>query len=190
MGLSGMRLFLAVRLASELQKAIGAFIAQNAVKTKGVKWIDVGQAHFTLFFLGEQPAELVAEIDPLLQKTATEQRSFQLSLGPGGVFPSWKAPRVLWLGVEKGREELKALAAGVTAACMERGVPRPERAFTPHLTLGRVKKPPAVIDREALVRGVEGEMEVAAFTLFSSELRPQGPLYRELATYPLGQVKN
>ena len=49
MGLSGMRLFVAVRLASELQKAIGAFIAQNTAKTKGVKWIDVGQAHFTLF---------------------------------------------------------------------------------------------------------------------------------------------
>jgi 2'-5' RNA ligase len=186
-GLSGMRLFLAVRLASELQKAVGTFITKNAASTKGVKWIDVSQAHFTLFFLGEQPARLVAEIDPLLQEVAAEQRSFQLSLGPGGVFPSWKAPRVLWLGVEKGRGELKALADRVTAACVERGVQRPDRSFTPHLTLGRVKKPPVVLDRETLVRGVEGEMEVAAFTIYASELRPQGPLYRELGIYYLGK---
>ncbi|NLC52727.1 MAG: RNA 2',3'-cyclic phosphodiesterase [Firmicutes bacterium] len=182
-----MRLFVAVRLASELQKAVGAFIAQNASCSKGVKWVDVSQAHFTLFFLGEQPARLVTEIDPLLQKVAAEQESFNLSLGPGGVFPSWKAPRVLWLGVEKGREELKTLAARVTSACVERGVPQPNRAFTPHLTLGRVKKPPAVIDREMLVQGVKGEMEVAAFTLFASELRPRGPVYRELGTYQLAK---
>ncbi len=182
-----MRLFVAVRLASELQQAVGAFIAQNAAKTKGVKWVDASQAHFTLFFLGEQPARLVAELDPLLQKAAAGQGSFLLSLGPGGVFPSWKAPRVLWLGVEKGAEELKSLAARVTAACVEKGAPPPDRAFTPHLTLGRVKKPPVAIDRETLVRGVAGEMTVTAFTLFASELRPQGPLYQELATYQLAK---
>lgn len=87
----------------------------------------------------------------------------------------------------KGREELKALAARVTTACGERGVPRPDRPFTPHLTLGRVKKPPAAIDREALVQGVAGEMVVDVFTLFASELRPEGPIYRELATYRLAR---
>ncbi|NLM37710.1 MAG: RNA 2',3'-cyclic phosphodiesterase [Firmicutes bacterium] len=182
-----MRLFVAVRLTSELQQAVGAFIAQNVVKTKGVKWVDASQAHFTLFFLGEQPARLVTELDPLLQKAAAGQGSFLLTLGPGGVFPSWKAPRVLWLGVEKGQEELKALAARVTAVCVERGVAPPDCPFTPHLTLGRVKSPPVAIDRETLTRGVAGEMTVTAFTLFASELRPEGPLYRELGTYQLGK---
>ena len=190
MGLSGMRLFVAVRLASELQKAIGAFIAQNAAKTKGVKWIDVGQAHFTLFFLGEQPAELVAEIDPLLQKTATEQRSFQLSLGPGGVFPSWKAPRVLWLGVEKGREELKSFGGRGNGSMRGKGGSAPRARLHPS-SHPRTREKTTGSDRPGSISpGVEGEMEVAAFTLFASELRPQGPLYRELATYPLGQVKN
>lgn len=178
-----MRLFLAVQLASHLQKAVAALITQCKENAKGVKWIDARQAHFTLFFLGEQPPQLVAELNPLLQEVAAEHGKFSLALGPGGVFPSWKAPRVLWLGVSTGRDELTALAASVTAVCVERGMPPPDRLFAPHLTIGRVKTRPAVFDREALIRGIEGAMEVESFSLFASELRPQGPLYRELATY-------
>lgn len=185
-----MRLFLAVGLASELQTKVGALIAQSSATSKGVKWIDSRQAHFTLFFLGEQPQALVAKIDPQLKKVAAAHRPFVLSLGGGGVFPSWKNPRVLWLGVEQGREELQALAAEVTAACVQHGLPKPNRPFAPHLTLGRVKTPPVVVDRALLAQGVTGAMRVDRFTFFASELRPQGPLYRELITYRLGSVSS
>lgn len=181
-----MRLFLAVALAAELQSKVGALIDQFSATSKGVKWIDPCQAHFTLFFLGEQPRSLVARLDSLLKTEAAAHRPFLLSLGQGGVFPAWQNPRVLWLGVEQGRAELMALAAGVTAACLQSGLPKLDRPFAPHLTLGRVKKPPAVFDQRLLQRGVTGEMRVDGFTLFASELRPQGPLYRELVTYPLG----
>jgi len=181
-----MRLFLAVALASQLQNKVGALIIQFSATSKGVKWIDSRQAHFTLFFVGEQPRSLVEKLDPFLKAEAAAHRSFLLSLGQGGTFPVWKNPRVLWLGVEKGRAELGLWRPGVTAACLRSGLPKPNRPFIPHLTLGRVKTPPAVFDRELLRRGVAGEMRVDRFTLFASELRPQGPLYRELATYLLG----
>lgn len=181
-----MRLFLAVALAAELQGQAGVLIDRLSAESKGINWIDPSQAHFTLFFLGEQPQTLVAKLDPLLKAEAAAHSPFLLALGQGGVFPNWANPRVLWLGVEKGQAELTALAAGVTGACCRCGLPRPDQRFTPHLTLGRVKTSPAVFDRALLQRGIEGEMKVDRFTLFVSELRPQGPLYRVLTTYSLG----
>ncbi|HEY8392926.1 MAG TPA: RNA 2',3'-cyclic phosphodiesterase [Capillibacterium sp.] len=181
-----MRLFLAVTLTAELQSKVGALIDRFSATSKGIKWVAPHQAHFTLFFLGEQPRSLVAELDPLLKAEAAAHHPFFLSLGQGGTFPSRQNPRVLWLGVEKGQAELTALAAGVTGVCRQCGLPKPVQRFMPHLTLGRVKTTPAVFDRALLERGTGGEMKVDHFTLFVSELRPQGPLYRELATYSLG----
>ena len=180
-----MRLFVAVQLAAELQKKIAAFIGQNAPNAHGVKWIDSSQAHFTLFFLGEQPERLVRDLDPFFKTIAAKQQSFALSLGQGGVFPSWKAPRVLWLGVDQGQEHLGRLAAAITEACVRCGLPKPDRPFAPHLTVGRVKTPSPTLNRAALMQGVTGEMVVDSFTLYASILRPQGPLYREIATYRL-----
>ena len=153
---------------------------------KGVKWI-VPSSPFYPLFLGEQPQALVAKSSPV--EKVRRPSSLVLS-GWRGVFPSWKNPRVLWLGVEQGREELQALAAEVTAACVQHGLPKPNRPFAPHLTLGRVKTPPVVVDRALLAQGVTGAMRVDRFTFFASELRPQGPLYRELITYRLGSVSS
>ncbi len=181
-----MRLFIAVNLSSQLRQLIEEFLSANATDSYGVKWIDSRQAHFTLFFLGEQPPELVSRLSPLLRNVAARQAGFQLTLGGGGVFPSWKAPRVLWLGVEDGKSDLVALAQQVGTACQQAGLPGPDRPFVPHLTLGRVKAPGARFKRELLEQGVHGTMPVVAFTLMESKLTPQGPLYREVELYRFG----
>ncbi|NLW55376.1 MAG: RNA 2',3'-cyclic phosphodiesterase [Firmicutes bacterium] len=181
-----MRLFIAVNLSSQLQQLIDEFVRANAADSHGVKWIDSRQAHFTLFFLGEQSPGLVAKLSPLLGTVAARQASFTLTLGGGGAFPSWKAPRVLWLGVQAGKTNLAALAQEVSTACNQVGIPGPDRPFIPHLTLGRVKTPRARFQRERLEQGVDGGMLVEAFALMESRLTPEGPLYREVEVFRLG----
>jgi 2'-5' RNA ligase len=180
-----MRLFIAVNLSSQLQQLIEEFVCANAAESRGVKWIDSRQAHFTLFFLGEQPPGIVTKLSPLLARAAARQAGFTLTLGGGGVFPSWKAPRVLWLGVQEGKSELVDLAQAVGIACQQAGIPGPDRPFIPHLTLGRVKKPGAYFRRELLEAGVHGSMSVEAFALMESRLTPRGPVYRGVEVYRL-----
>ncbi|HBT18229.1 MAG TPA: RNA 2',3'-cyclic phosphodiesterase [Firmicutes bacterium] len=180
-----MRLFVAVNLSCQLQQIIAEFVKIIAPNATGVKWVNSSQAHLTLFFLGEQPISQISRLSPLLRSVADQNRIFFISLGGGGVFPSWTAPRILWLGVEEGKAALTLLANQVTEACCQTGIPKPGRPFTPHLTLGRVKASSAVVEAKTLTNGVDGRMLVEEFALIESKLTPQGPIYREIETYQL-----
>lgn len=139
--------------------------------------------HFTLKFLGEQPAALPEKLEPLLAQLAGETSKFSLGLGPGGVFPEKGDPRILWLGLAAGADRLKSLAEKIEAACFELGLPKEEKPFKPHLTIGRVKNHPARFERALLEQGVPGEMEVKSFSLVESRLGPFGPSYSMIKEY-------
>ena len=67
---------------------------------------------------------------------------FDLVLSGIGHFASGKAPRVLWVGVEKN-EPLAYLQGRVEAACARGGLDSERRNFSPHITLARLRNPPA-----------------------------------------------
>jgi 2'-5' RNA ligase len=102
-----------------------------------------------------------------------------------GVFPSLSRPRVVWAGMTAGAEELAGLASEVEEALVPLGFERERRAFTPHLTLGRVKSVVNVSNlAEAVQRHAEadfGPLRVDAVYLMRSDLRPSGPVYSPLA---------
>ncbi len=84
-----------------------------------------------------------------------------------------------------------ALARRVDGAVAALGLPRDERPFSPHVTLGRVRRPgrnPALTDALAGAPACEfGQMRVPSASLMRSELGPQGARYTELATVRLGR---
>ena len=178
-----MRLFVAVWLDKELRETVGDFIAELAHGSSGVKWAAPEQLHFTLKFLGEQDPGIVARLSPLLSGAVKEISPFTLSLSGGGVFPSPRSPRVLWLGVKEGGAELAGLAARIEEAGEKAGLPREKRGFRPHLTIGRVKKNAPVFDWALLEKGVEGGTTVKSISLVESKLTPHGSLYREVKEY-------
>jgi RNA 2',3'-cyclic 3'-phosphodiesterase len=61
---------------------------------------------------------------------------------------------------------------------------REQRAFSPHLTLGRFREPGTVRDRQIL-SGVSvptaGACTVDRLTLYQSRLSPKGPTYTPIA---------
>lgn len=183
-----MRVFLAVWLSEELRKIVGDWLGEITAGSSGIKWVLPGQLHFTLKFLGEQDPAFVAGLSPYLRRVAAATSSFPLTLAGGGTFPPKGRPRVLWLGVAEGRNELAALAGRVAAALLEaspRQLPAEKRDFTPHLTVGRVKSETPHYDRELLAAGVKGRMIVKGFSLVESRLTPEGPIYRDLEAYSL-----
>jgi 2'-5' RNA ligase len=118
---------------------------------------------------------------------AAGSTAFDLVLRGLGAFPSPTRPRVLWAGVDEGRTAAATLACGVDDALAGLGFEREARAFSPHVTLGRVRGPrPAPRLAEALAAGGHfGRQPVASVALMRSDLSPRGARYSELATAPL-----
>ena len=55
-------------------------------------------------------------------------------------FPNSRRPRVLWAGLDGDLTTLLALQIAVDQAVEKLGLPKEERPFSPHLTLGRVRR--------------------------------------------------
>lgn len=182
---SRMRLFVAL----ELLESAKAALATCCSGLKDVRWIQPSNMHLTLKFIGEVEAAQAEKIKQALG--AVRAAPFAFSLSGVGHFPPRGKPRVLWAGV-KAPPALATLAGAVEAALIPFGLPRDEHAFSPHITLARLKYPPSA---EALRGWLEGHADfktepltVNGFVLFSSTLTSAGAVYRKEAVIPLTQV--
>ena len=96
-------------------------------------------------------------------------------------------PRVLWVGVAAGREELLLAEREISCRLVALGIPEEERAYSPHLTLARVREP-AGLRSARLLEGLTdkrlGTVRIDAITLFHSTLSPKGPTYTSLLRIP------
>ncbi len=122
----------------------------------------------TLRFLGTTPRDRVAGLVAAAQRATRTIAPFELRLGALAGFPS-RRPRAVVLDVAP-HEPIVALARGVENAVVEAGFAPEERAFHPHLTLGRVRE-----RRVLFLDPTEGPTDaapfaVACFALFQSVL--------------------
>jgi RNA 2',3'-cyclic 3'-phosphodiesterase len=145
----------------------------------------------TLLFLGEVDEREVLSVCRVVSEQTEKQPAFTMSIEKVGCFPNPRRPRILWIGVGAGAQELCALHDGLEPALQELGCyRREERKYSPHITLGRVRgeRPPdrlaPALARQAAWRG--GEIEVREVLVMSSELTPKGPIYTILSRAKLG----
>jgi RNA 2',3'-cyclic 3'-phosphodiesterase len=131
-----MRLFTAIDLPEEMLEKVGAFLERLRPQAK-LRWADVENLHITTKFIGEWPESRVDEIKTALRGVKQTQ-SIQISIRGIGWFPDVHRPHVFWAGVEAG-EPLAGLAHATDTAVATLGVPAETRAYSPHLTLARVK---------------------------------------------------
>ena len=131
------RLFLGVAVDDEVRYALVAFLEDQAGPLPG-KPVPPENWHLTLRFLGatEEPARdrVVGFLDeqPLVEP-------FTLGFTGLGAFPRPGRATVLWLGVERGADELANLAATCEEAARAAGFEAEERPFHAHLTLSRIR---------------------------------------------------
>jgi 2'-5' RNA ligase len=109
-----MRLFIGIPIPDEYVRAIHEI--QSAWKGRlasKLSWVRPGLAHLTLKFLGEtEEASVGAIVDAM---RAAAGGNFVMQGGAGGFFPSWGAPRVVWLGFSRGVAECAAYFAALDA---------------------------------------------------------------------------
>jgi len=185
------RTFVAVCLDAEVRGRISA-VAERAKKlAPNVKWVAPDNFHVTLKFLGGVSAGRVARVQDALDEIAREFTAFDLSLSGLGVFPTPRRPRVIWVGVEEGREQLVALAKAVEDRLVRAGFEKEDKPFRSHITIGRVREGKPV---EGLVEGLAeidtgnlGVQRIDSITVMESTLRPGGSEYTPLSVHKLGE---
>ena len=97
--------------------------------------------HLTLKFLGEVPPDRVGDIGRALERALQGAFAFPVTYAGLGAFPSSRRPRVVWVAISQGAEEIQQLARRVEDALAGLGFPREDRPFHPHVTVRRVRGP-------------------------------------------------
>ncbi len=186
------RAFVAAELNDLTRREARKLIQRLQESPAKVKWTEAGNLHLTLKFLGDITLERIPEISEALQKAAAKVEPFAFELVGAGAFPRRQAPRTVWIGVQEGSEDLVHLHQAVENELRPLGFRSEGRRYTPHVTIGRVRQSPAEAIAE-LGRLLAGEVEVSLgsvsidrVVLFSSQLRPSGAVYEELADAELG----
>ena len=108
-------------------------------------------------------------------------------MGTGG-FPNLNRPRVIWVGLKKGSEELKTLSKSIDNELEKLGFQKEKRGFSPHLTIGRVKNIYNIHEFVKKMNSVEfkgGSFTADEILIMKSDLKPTGAVYTKLHTIKL-----
>ena len=156
----------------------------------GVRWVGPDGLHLTLRFLGATPVDRVAPAAAAVAEAARSVGPFEVRLAGSGAFPGASAPRVLWLGIDRGGPELAVLARALDAALGARGWPSDPRPFRAHLTLARCEDPAAGRAAAAAVADAAAGMRAAwradSLVLYESHLGRGPARYAVVAEDRLG----
>ncbi len=159
--------------------------------TKGVTWADPSKTHLTLKFLAEIEVNQVVQINKALGVVGQAISSFEIFCTGIGCFPNFQQPRVVWVGI-KHEQKLFKLQSLIENECYSAGLPKEEKRFSPHLTLGRIRENLPSSDLEFLQEIAKREQErdpvslnVSEIVLFKSQLSQTGPIYTQISAFKL-----
>ena len=176
-----LRLFLGIPLPPERALAL----SRICLGLHGVRWVDPGNFHVTLRFIGEVDEGMAADID--IAVAALRGSKFAISVAGVGIFGSPEKPRAIIAtldrcpGLHQLHDKLGSLLGRAGLA------PEPRR-FTPHVTLAYCAKPnPAEIQDFLSAHNLLrlDPFPVDRFSLIRSYLTKAGSFYEDIASYPL-----
>jgi len=185
-----LRTFVAVDVEPFTRERLRGLQHQLADLAGEVNWVEPKNLHLTLTFLGEVDARETPKVCAAVAAVAKVWPPFAFTIAGLGAFPTPRRPKVLVAKVTDGAEQLTTLHESVAGALVETGCyRREERAFTPHITVGRVKRDGATGVAAAILKFAAfsaGASHVREIRVLSSELRPDGPEYTVLSRARLG----
>jgi 2'-5' RNA ligase len=189
-----LRAFIAIQLSDELRRQIGS-VQEKLRRELAVRigWTNPNGIHLTLKFLGDIRESQIQPLQGVLKRAAASAQPFSLEVRGIGAFPNLRAPRVIWVGLhgsDGDMEVLKRLQAAIEDGTAELGFQKEARAFTPHLTLARIRDRPEAGALDDVLAANQnravGEVMAASVSLIKSELSPSGAVYTTLVEVPFG----
>lgn len=194
-----MRVFVGLDIDDAIRQRIRRFMEGVNGFAPDARWVRPESLHVTLKFIGEKPNEAVEDIKGALSAIRTEP--IEVSFRGYGFFPTAKAARVFWIGIESG-PQLFALAKAVDEATSALGIPKEDHPFAPHLTLARGggrsgtprwrkddtpnKNFQRLQEKLAALPSPDfGTMAAHEFFLYQSQLSRGGSRYTKIASFAL-----
>lgn len=183
-----MRLFTAIDLPPDVIANLESLIARLKPAAR-ISWSPAANLHLTTKFIGEWPEERLDELTATL-RALPPHPGIPIAIEKLGFFPNPHAPRVFWAGVHAG-DALAQLARETEDSLAALGIAREQRAYSPHLTLARIKTPgkqPALLEAIAKLPSLDfGRFTADRFFLYHSKTAPSGSVYTRLAEFPFAK---
>lgn len=193
--MSVVRCFVAIELPKSLHQGLQKVSStlQNLLEGSPIRWVEVNKVHITIKFLGDVAEKNIPVISELIQAETKKHKVFDISVGGFGAFPSLSKPRVLWVGIESGKD-FHRLQRRIDGEISRLGYPADNRTFDPHLTLGRISRnvrKNELHQIKAVVSGYRigfiGAARITEVGLFKSVLKPGGAVYTKMFSAPIGE---
>jgi 2'-5' RNA ligase len=173
---STVRTFVAVDISERSREALSDLVESIRRKGDGLSWSNPNTYHVTLRFLGDIEGSKLDDVATAVHDASADLSGFSIRFGTTGAFPNLRRPRVLFVGIDEGTDELVSLAASLNAELDRRGFGS-EKSFSPHLTVARVRRetPDArVLDRWRTTEFEAPHTRVEEIIVFESQLRSDG----------------
>ena len=184
------RTFIALEMPANLRATVIDYIKRLRDKVPDVSasWSREDNLHLTLKFLGDVPTARIGDVSAAACAAVRASGPFELILGGSGVFPTKGKPSVLWIGVEDPKGGLHKVQQALEEECDARGFTRDLRAYHPHLTIARIRKPYGA--KDLAVAHLASDFPAQTFTakelvVFRSELLPQGSRHTPISCHVL-----
>jgi 2'-5' RNA ligase len=184
------RIFIAIEFPREIRALVAAHIERlrQAFPDVAVSWNHEDNLHLTLKFLGNVPVSEIEKLSSAVAASASQIEPFRLKAAGCGSFPARGRPNVLWIGVEDSSSNLLRLHHHLEDNCANAGFSRDARAFHPHLTIARLRKPNGARELADVHRSEPFAPEpfaVSEVVVFRSELLPKGARHSALFRHQL-----
>jgi 2'-5' RNA ligase len=189
----GKRLFVGVRVslaaANSLAKAAETLARRARDGGIEIKWVAPANYHLTLKFLGWTRLETIGAIEDALRSATRGLARLTFRTARIGGFPSLDKASVVWAGVEDAGP-LAELANRIETAMTGIGYAAETRPYHPHVTLGRVPRETRLLKDVVLpvAEQMFGDTRIDAVTLFESETKSSGSVYREISRIEFKQA--
>lgn len=184
------RSFLAFELPQEIKSIVTRVSEEIRKSPLDVRWVRPEFIHLTVVFMGGVQSEKIPSMGEATGAVCANHTPFRISLKPMGCFPNSRNPRVIWLGIDGDLERMSRFRDDLQRALLSFGIKEEEKAFRPHLTLGRFKKPAKRQTELEQMLARYRDLSSPACTLgelvlFRSDLKPGGAVYIKMLSWPL-----
>lgn len=171
------RVFCAVELPHEARAQLQDHIARlrREIPDVAASWSRVENIHLTLKFYGNIEVDRIATISAAVEQAVKNVAPFEIGVCKTGSFRS----QVLWIGVSD---------ASGTLTRLHQRLGSEDRAFRPHLTIARIRRPEGarrLVDAHLQMKFENVSILVKEVVLFRSELSPKGSKYTAISKHGL-----
>ncbi|MGI8824781.1 MAG: RNA 2',3'-cyclic phosphodiesterase [Chloroflexota bacterium] len=191
------RIFVAVPLPEALCRELSALESRFVLGRPFLRWVRADLMHVTVRFLGSTVLDRVPLVTEATERAVKRAQPHTLHLADLGGFPNAESPRILWVGLQRdaGYRDLAVLFERLNVELTHHGFLEEKHAFTPHITLARVRDDARGNDRRVIGEELATEraflpdhsdVPVRELIVMRSDLSPSGPTYTPIASATLG----